>query len=902
MAAPAKQTSRWGNFLSQAVAGVESRLDNILAEGVEEQAQIQAQQAGQKKAGTAALSVPPAKTDGGVPKTASAGNRANDRLQERLARAIAAKNSAQKPEPPDSLALSSGVPSRAASPATVSSSPRQSIDAPAPVSHIESKDVAQETVPEVTVDTGDLKAAQLDAPSIAVQPGTPIFESVQEVKAQQVPNGPVLTSEAEASPRPSADSTRSSIPRDSIDSAIQPSLQPSVDLPSGERPDLGLLGTKTPAEYEVALKQLQSDYETSELQRQEEVHGYIERIDALQSKLQYLAKEGAEAARKASGSAPSGSLEKKLADKEEQIALLLEEGQKLSKRELNQLTTIKKLRAKIQEDSKLVEEAKNKQEVAERDVAIVTERWKRAETFEKGLNEKQKENQLLQKEIDTLKSANQLKDSALIELEAELDEAIAQGKEVEMKAANEALEAEKKRAAELEDDIANLKIENKLVADRAQAQIKELREKMEKDLEKARMTKLEMQTEQQMLESKLEVMRARAEEVSSGATGDAQAKLLRQIETLQSQYSVASENWQGIEASLLARASNLEKERDEATRREADIRKKAREVTLKAKRNEDELEESRSKMPSFQQELAEHKAKLDTLQQRAEAAEAALIEAKASFEQEKQAWKSEMQNRIEEERQKLQEEAQTSAPYSYRAESPASTRRGLTSEYLGLQNLQMRRTSGRSVNNDMPPTSGFPARRSSRQPLGKSSGNGTPIRQDSSQSLITTKETQNHNDNHNPNGETTDSPSINTENDDFFEQTTSPSSPHQTINDMISVSTAGAGPSVQLVERMSSAVRRLESEKVATKEDLARLAAQRDEARAEIVALMKEVEQKRELDKVKAELESQIDVLGKRYEITLEMLGEKSERVDELMGDVQDLKAMYRELVETTLK
>jgi hypothetical protein len=35
MAAPAKQTSRWGSFLQQAVAGVESRLDNILAEGDE---------------------------------------------------------------------------------------------------------------------------------------------------------------------------------------------------------------------------------------------------------------------------------------------------------------------------------------------------------------------------------------------------------------------------------------------------------------------------------------------------------------------------------------------------------------------------------------------------------------------------------------------------------------------------------------------------------------------------------------------------------------------------------------------------------------------------------------------------------------------------------------------------
>lgn len=36
MAAPSKQTSRWGSFLQQAVAGVESRLDNILAEDADE--------------------------------------------------------------------------------------------------------------------------------------------------------------------------------------------------------------------------------------------------------------------------------------------------------------------------------------------------------------------------------------------------------------------------------------------------------------------------------------------------------------------------------------------------------------------------------------------------------------------------------------------------------------------------------------------------------------------------------------------------------------------------------------------------------------------------------------------------------------------------------------------------
>lgn len=76
----------------------------------------------------------------------------------------------------------------------------------------------------------------------------------------------------------------------------------------------------------------------------------------------------------------------------------------------------------------------------------------------------------------------------------------------------------------------------------------------------------------------MESLRARAEEVSSGASGDAHAKLLRQVETLQTQYAIASENWQGIEGSMLSRIAGLERERDDLAKKEGDIRRKAREL------------------------------------------------------------------------------------------------------------------------------------------------------------------------------------------------------------------------------------------------------------------------------------------------------------------------------------
>lgn len=559
-------SSRWGSFLQQAVAGVESRLDNILAEGIDEQ-----QPATTTHAPSSAVKK---NTSGDTPvRTASTNsNRANDRLQERLARAIAAKNAKggtgdggrSGEGRPDSLALSSGVPSRTGSPATVAdtASPRASLDVPL----AEKEKVVEEKKAGGDGGIGSL-VEEKEAPAVTVQPATPAPIGVLEH------NG--LRKSIE-SPRPSGESVRSSLPRQSMEYAIQTPSRSSVDI-TVSSPSIEATA-KTPADYEAQLKALQAESEAAELQRQEEIHGYIERIDTLQSKLQYLARESAESAKAANEAAQPGSLERKIADKEQQVALLMEEGQSLSKKEINHLATIKKLRAKIQEDGKEMAEVKRKQEVAQKDVIIVTERWRKAQASERLVGEKSKLIAQLQRDIEMLKAENGAKDTEIRGLKAQLEEATSQAELAERRKAQEALEVEKKRAKELEDDISNLKIEKSLVSDRAQAQIKELREEMDKDAERARMVELEMKSEQQMLESKLEVMRARAEEVSSGATGDAQAKLLRQIETLQSQYAVASENWQGIEASLIARATNLEKERDEAAKREADIRRKAREV------------------------------------------------------------------------------------------------------------------------------------------------------------------------------------------------------------------------------------------------------------------------------------------------------------------------------------
>lgn len=131
---------------------------------------------------------------------------------------------------------------------------------------------------------------------------------------------------------------------------------------------------------------------------------------------------------------------------------------------------------------------------------------------------------------------------------------------------------------------------------------------------------------------------------------------------------------------------------------------------------------------------------------------------------------------------------------------------------------------------------------------------------------------------------------------------TAPSSPRNLAQDMVSASTVAAGPSVQLVERMSAAIRRLEAEKVAAKEEIARVCNQRDEARADMVGLMKHLEEAKSAASKVPQLQEAVSDLDSRYQTTLEMLGEKSELVEELKADVQDVKTMYRELIERTVK
>lgn len=427
---------------------------------------------------------------------------------------------------------------------------------------VQPKDASKPTEPETVVDVEKPATPELEPQASSKEPENETAESTRPIELP----GPTEQPEPEATP--------TDIPDDESQPKEDAQPEPIVQAPEPE-PQPIPEATTAPEQEPEAPQTPEVDEEKA--RQQEEIQEYVERIDSLQAKLQYLAKTAADAAKKAAGSAPAGSNERKLAEKDEKIALLLEEGRKLSNTEQKYRAAIRKLRTQLMENEKQVEELKKSNQKAASEAESLKSRFS-TEEKEKLQDEARKASAVLQKEIDSLKRDGAAKDETIRRLERELRTNAEQAEIAKNEAINKLQNSEREKQKELKDTITSLQAEKDSITNKARLETIDLQEKLTRAVERSRTIETELKHELRAMESKLEAMRAAAEEASSGSGGEAQIKLLRQIETLQTQYGSASDNWQGIEASLLAKVANLEKERDEAQRRESEMRKKARDA------------------------------------------------------------------------------------------------------------------------------------------------------------------------------------------------------------------------------------------------------------------------------------------------------------------------------------
>lgn len=246
---------------------------------------------------------------------------------------------------------------------------------------------------------------------------------------------------------------------------------------------------------QTELSELQSAHEETIRGHREEVNSHLERIDALQSKLTYLSQQLASSAKAASSDAEATPADKKLADKDAQIAALMEEGQKLSKAEMKYTTTIKTLRAKIQEQNKDISTLKQRLSKAEKGILEQSERARRAEAAEKSAQEKLKIVGKIEKDIEVIKTEREEAGLTISDLQRQLKDALSRAEDAEKRAQAGALEAEKRATASLKEDIENMRIEKKLAEDRAKRELQASREEAKSQQERAKVTELELRGE-----------------------------------------------------------------------------------------------------------------------------------------------------------------------------------------------------------------------------------------------------------------------------------------------------------------------------------------------------------------------------------------------------------------------
>jgi hypothetical protein len=615
-----------------------------------------------------------------------------------------------------------------------------------------------------------------------------------------------------------------------------------------------------------AFLRFEIEREALDKRLQDELLPYIEKIDALQSKLQYLSRELSESAQQASAAARAGSTEQKLAEKDNKIVLLMMEGQTMSKNELKHLAIIKQLRTQAASAVREQSVLKNRVDVAEKGLTTMEQRAIRAERKLQSSSVEDRELEMIKKERNALTST-------VAEMKADLARMTARTETAERQLQADDADRLRKQNQELRDDITSARIERELAEEKLRREVGDLNASLARERERFNTMETEMLAEQAAQEAKLESLRSHAEANSSATQGDAHAKLLRQIETLQTQYSVAGENWQGIESSLLSRINGIESERDELLKGEADLRRKARDAALRAKKVEQELEKERDRVQELERNCAERNTELQQMTRKVQQAEGQLSEARKALTEQLELMEKEISSRLAEEKARW-----TPVLHTQRTASPVTS---------------LRKSSALDLGHLMSPSQ---SRRPSALPSPHPADASVPPRQGSAASFRAQM-----------NGIIPQTSSIHSvEHDELFGNgiptPTSPAHTHRGLDDLISTSTVGAGPSVQLVERMSATVRRLETEKAASKDELGRLTAQRDEARQEVVRLMREVEEKRANDERIKVLEEEQRAINERYQTTLELLGEKSELVEELKADVADVKQMYRDLVESTMK
>lgn len=534
-------------------------------------------------------------------------------------------------------------------------------------------------------------------------------------------------------------------------------------------------------------------------------------------------------------------------EKDQQISELLQEGEKLSKQQLQSNNIIKKLRAKEKENDSLITSQKKKLEEQRTEL----EHLRKVCEVKDDLEKKQTE------AINQLNSAVQKQEREKSKLKSDLEDAQERVRGLQTALDNSYKEiAELHRSNAAQDSKAaetalslEMQVREELKAQLEQERKSNLQEKesLINQIEDLRLTVSRMEKEHNRredllrqeisdLQRHLQEDEARNQDLTQNVTS-ATRPLLRQIENLQSTYAAQSVSWEKLEKNLSDRLVENQTQLAMVTEKERSANEKVMDLSTQVASLESQSSRLRQDKAQLTAQLEMLKTKIQVLED-AKHSETAQIEAvKQQMSQEISDLKKEKvfletqldmeKNRVDQERKKLtlaheqiaQLERDLQRPQSRGSVSPQSVSRS------------------ESVAGDPGPMS------------------------------------------------------ISFSQDDLEKSfVMSPVSSRSTLYESV----RQGGGATNLIDSLQSQLKQRDGEIFQLRSDIQQLERTRESMARELVNLTNQNEEIMEKIEELPLLKKQYEELNQRYDALLQMYGEKVEEADELRLDLQDVKEMYK--------
>lgn len=607
----------------------------------------------------------------------------------------------------------------------------------------------------------------------------------------------------------------------------------------------------------------------------------------------------------------------KLKEKDIQIQNLLEEGTKLSKKELLLNQSVKKLKqreSELEDDNeqyeKTIDELTNK-------LAGLEKKMIEFDDNERALVEERLALQTLKSKYDSLVRAN---DS----LTDELKEIKFSKFDVQLSKALKDLDEERVFKSETLEKYEKLQSLFDQTVDEKQSTINDLESQLKIERNKVLDISRDSESEIKRLGEKIETLRFQNENSINTERSS------NDIEVLQMQYDQAQENWKVIESSYLKKISNFEIQIEELTNSNIIYSKKIKVLTNDLKQKSSLNNDLKENEKILSGEIDTLKKKTALLTSTNETLVENIKQLKDEFNKEKENFEEKIKT-LEEEKENLENSLKLRS-------NDFNSSQMINQNSFYLQDL----SSSSSLNHMKPFNNSVALGRSSSNKrfsisVGESSttprlstsnssfsihklnGMGSMSAQDRILRHQTSIISLDNNDqspvinndlNHTP--FLTDSASFQNLSQEFLMQnddiplgmdaesehvsTLNGSNSYHNINNING--NMNTGLNIQLIKKLSGHVRMLELEVNTLKDEIKTLENEKDAASEEILKLIEDNSQVQNVrDEIKRK-QDEIENLEKNYQKVLVLLGEKEERVGELTADVDDLKDLLRQQVQ----